>query len=150
MYSSGQTLFIMKRFLWSASDSSSGKSQHFQTRSKPEGLRQVCFRFLSAFLPPNNLHGPQNPVNIYVSVYIRGRPTELWSNVPFIYDLPLTRLTEASNQAGGNQMSSLAFAGELCTASYTGTEAFAHPPWATYATALLSPFLLCHITVTEG
>lgn len=105
IHSSGQTQFIITGFLWRASDSSSGESQHFQTCSKPKGLRQACFSYLPAFLPLNNLHGPQNPVNIYVSSYIRDRPTELRSNISFIYDPPLTRLTEASNQAGGNQMS---------------------------------------------
>lgn len=105
-------------FLWRASDSSSGESQHFQTCSKPKGPHQACSNYLSALLPLNSLHGLQNPVNIYVSMYIRRRPTELWSNNSFIYDLALTRLTEASNQAGGNPMSSWVFARELSTASY--------------------------------
>lgn len=35
-------------------------------------------------------------VNIYVSTYIRGRPAERRSNAAFIFDLPLTRLAEAS------------------------------------------------------
>ncbi len=128
IHSSWQTQVIIMGFLWRVSDSSSAESQHFQTCSKPKGLCEACFSYLTAFLPLNNLHGSRNPVNIYVSVYIRGRPTELWSNVPFIYDLRLTRLTEASNQAGGNQMSGWVFARELSTASYMGAKAFARPP----------------------
>lgn len=48
--------------------------------------------------PPalGNLHSAQTAVNIYVSTYIRGRPTERRSNAAFIFDLPLTRLAEAS------------------------------------------------------
>ena len=129
IHSSGQTQFIVTGFLWRVSDSSSGKSQHFQTRSKPKGLSRACLCYLPAPRTPNNLHGPRNPVNIYVSIYIKGRPMELWSNVPFIYDLPLTRLTEASNQAGGNQMSGWVFARELSTQPHTrGAKVFSHPP----------------------
>lgn len=97
----GKHSSLSRDFFEGASNSSSGESQHFQTCSKPKGLRQACSSYLSALLPLNNLHGPQNPVNIYVSMYIRRGLTELWSNASFIYDLPLTLLTEASNQASG-------------------------------------------------
>lgn len=46
---SGQIVFIMTAFLWKASDSSSGESQHFQTRSKPKGLCQACSSYLLCF-----------------------------------------------------------------------------------------------------
>lgn len=48
--------------------------------------------------PPalEDLHYAQKAVNIYVSIYIRGRPAERRSNAAFIFDLPLTRLAEAS------------------------------------------------------
>lgn len=136
-------------FLWRLSDSSSGESQHFQTCSKPKGLRQACSGYLHAFLTLNNLHGPRNPVNIYVSIYIRGRQTELWSKVTFIYDLPLTRLTEASHQAGGNQMSGWVFTRELYAASYRGAKAPPPPPllWPTSLNAF--NFALWHIALTE-
>lgn len=152
IHSNGQTQFIITGFLWRASDSSSDESQHFQTCSKPKGLRQACSSYLSALLPLNNLHGPQNPVNIYVSMYIRRRPTELWSNVSFIYDLPLTQLTEASNQAGGNHMSSWVFASELSTASCMGAKTFVRlsPPTMTYLSNCPQLFTsLLHIALTE-
>lgn len=151
IHSSEQTQFIITGFLWSASDSSSGESQHFQTCSKPGGLLQTCCSYLPAFVPLDNLHGPPNLVNIYVRVYIRGSPPELWSNVSFIYDLHLTRLTEASHQAGGNHMSGWVFARDLSMASYMGAKASAPPPppWAYLADCprlLISPW---HIAVTE-
>lgn len=119
---SGQTQLIILGFLWRVSDSSSGESQHFQTCSKPWRLHQACSSYLSTFLTLNDLHGPGKPVNIYVSIYVRGRLAEHWSNVAFIYDLPLT-LT----QAGGNQTSSWVFATEMSTASYMWTHASPTP-----------------------
>lgn len=104
------------------------------------------FSYLPAFITLNNLHGPRNPVNIYVSTYI----SELWSNGSLISDLPLTQLTEASTRAGRNNMSGRLFATDLSMASYVGGQGLCTHPLVACPTACPQIFIsFWHIAVTE-
>lgn len=104
------------------------------------------FSYLPAFITLNNLHGPRNTVNIYVSTYI----SEFWSNGSLISDLPLTQLTEASTRAGGNHMSGRLFATDLSTASYVGGQGLCTHPLVACPTACPQIFIsFWHIAVTE-
>lgn len=139
---------MITRSLWRASDSWSGKSQHFQTCSKPKGLRQACAGYLFPPLPLNNLHCPQNAVNIYVSMYIRSSDQTTLSSMTFLWldsQKPLTRPGVIRCQAG-------CLPGSWAQLHTLGAETFVHllPPSVAYLSNCPQHFAsLRHIAVTE-